>query len=189
VAIHPWQWTEQSLYLVARMRTESLAGSDILKSALKKVDGELPLGDILTMNQRLAQSISAARFYTVLLSMLGLCGLVLTASGIYGVVAYFVSRQRTEIGVRMALGAVPARVLLFVIQQGMRPVLAGTGLGILVSTIVCRALASQLYGVRSVDPITFGAVSCVLCGIAALACYIPARAATRVDPMVALRSD
>ena len=189
VSTDAWQWTEQSLYLVARTRTDSLADSELLQSALKKVDSQLPLSDVRTMNQRLAQSVSAARFYTLLLSILGLCGLVLTGAGIYGVVAYFVNRQRAEIGVRVALGATRATVLLYIVRQGMRPVLAGIGLGVLASAVTSRALASQLYGVGYMDPITVAAVACVLLAVAVLACYVPARQAARVDPMVALRSE
>ncbi len=189
VPINPWQWTEQSLYVVARTQTDTLAGSEPLRTALQKVDPELPLGDTLTMDQRLAQSVSAARFYALLLTILGLCGLVLTAAGIYGVVAYFVSRQRAEIGIRMALGATRSNVLLLVVRQGMRPVLAGIGFGVVVSLIVSRALAAQLYGVGTMDPLTFAAVTFALLGIAVLACYIPARQAAQVDPMIALRSE
>ncbi len=153
------------------------------------MDGELPLGDVRTMNQRVAESISAARFYRLLLTLLGLCGLVLSGAGIYGVVAYFVDRQRAEIGIRMALGATRAGVLLLVMRQGMRPVLAGTGFGLLLSLITSRALASQLYGVGSIDPVTFALVACVLLAVAGLACYVPARQAARVDPVIALRSE
>lgn len=189
VPINPWQWTEQSLYLVARMQPGTLADSELLEFALKTVDSQLPLGDIRTMNQRLAQSVSAARFYTLLLTILGLCGLVLTGAGIYGVVAYFVNRQRAEIGVRVALGATRATVLMFVVRQGMRPVLVGIGFGVVASFVTSRALASQLYGVGSMDPITFVAVACLLFAVAILACYVPARQAARVDPMVALRTE
>ncbi len=189
VSIDAWHWADQSLYLAARTRTDALAGSEILQSALKRTDPELPLGDVRTMNQRLAQSISAARFYTLLLTLLGLCGLVLTGAGIYGVVAYFVDRQRAEIGIRMALGATRAAVLLLVVRQGMRPVLAGVGFGLLVSLITSRALASQLYGIGSMDPITFAAVAGMLLAVAVLACYVPARQAARVDPVIALRSE
>ena len=189
VSLNPWHWTEQSLYLVARTQTDALSGSEILQSALYKVDPELPLGDVRTMNQRLAQSIAAARFYTLLLTLLGLCGLVLTGAGIYGVVAYFVDRQRAEIGIRIALGSTRAGVLLLVVRQGMRPVLAGVGFGFFLSLVTSRALASQLYGVGSMDPMTFAAVACVLLAVAVLACYVPARQAARVDPVIALRSE
>ncbi len=187
VPIHPWQWTEQALYLVAR--THTLAGSETLQAALRQVDSELPLGDVRSMDQRLEQSMSAARFYTLVLTILGLCGLVLTAAGVYGVVAYFVGRQRAEIGIRIALGSTPAGVLLFVVRQGMRPVLSGIALGIIASLAASRALASQLYGVRPMDPLTFASVGFVLLAVAVLACYLPARQAVQVDPMIALRTE
>ncbi len=138
------------------------------------------------MNQRLEQSISAAHFYTLLLTILGLCGLVLTGAGVYGVVAYFVNRQRAEIGIRVALGATRITILRFVVLQGMRPVLVGIGFGILASLGTSRALASQLYGVGSMDPITFIAVACMLLLVAIAACYLPARQAARMEPMAAL---
>lgn len=189
VSLNPWHWSEQSLYLVAQTQTESLATAQLLRNALSKVDTGLPLGEALTMNQRLEQSVSAAHFYTLLLTALGFCGLILTAAGIYGVVAYFVSRQRSEIGVRMALGATRMNVLLLVIRLGMRPVLIGVGFGVVVSLSVSRVLASQLYGAGAMDLLTFSAVIGILLGISLLACYLPARQATQIDPMIALRGE
>lgn len=189
VPIQPWQWTEQSLYLVARTRTGTLDGSGLLHVALQGVDSNLPLGDVRTMDQRLERSISTARFYTLLLTILGLCGLVLTAAGIYGVVAYCVTRQRAEIGIRMALGATRGAVLLFVVRQGMRPVFTGVGFGIVASLAVSRTLAADLYGAGAMDPLTLTAVACVLAAVAVLACYVPARQAAKVDPMIALRGE
>ncbi len=189
VSINPWHWVEQSLYLVARTRTDTMAVSDPLQAALRTVDPELPLGDLRLMEERLAQSVSIARFYTLLLTILGMCGLVLTAAGIYSVVAYFVSRQRGEIGLRLALGATPSAVLLLVIRQGMRPVAIGIVLGLTASVAVARLLASQLYGVTAADPATLAAVATVLAAVAALACYLPARQAVKVDPLVALRDE
>jgi putative ABC transport system permease protein len=187
VPTNPWHWTEDSLYVVARTRTA--AGPELLRAALQTVDSGLPLGDVKTMDERLAQSVASAHFYTLLLTILGMCGLVLTAAGIYGVVAYFVSRQRGEIGIRMALGATRRNVLIFVVQQGMRPVLAGTVVGVVMSLIVSRLLAAQLYGVGATDPFTFAAVTGVLLVIALFACYVPARQAALVDPVVALRGE
>lgn len=189
VPIDPWQWTEQSLFLVARTHTKTMAGSGLLETALKRVDSQLPLGDVRNMNQRLEESVSAARFYTLLLSILGLCGLVLTGAGIYGVVAYFVGRQRAEIGIRMALGATRANILLLVVRQGMRPVLVGIGAGVLAALAATRVLGSQLYGIESTDPVTFVAVACLSFSAAVLACYVPARQAARIEPTVALRSE
>ncbi len=189
VSINPWHWVEQSLYVVARTRTDPSGVSDPLRAALRTVDSELPLGDVRTMEERLSQSISVARFYALLLTTLGLCGLLLTAAGIYGVVAYFVSRQRSEIGVRLALGSTPGRVLLLVVRQGMRPVTIGIALGLLGALTIGRLMANQLYGVTPADPTTLAAVAGVLVGVAALACYLPARQAAQLDPMIALRSE
>ncbi len=189
VATNPWHWIEQSLYLVARTRSNSLSVPGLLKKPLMAVDPQLPLGDVRTMRQRLSQSLMLANFYTLALSILGGCGLLLTAAGIYGVVAYFVKRQRAEIGVRLALGSSKTGVLLLVIRQGMRPVLVGTGIGLAGTAAVTRLLAAQLYGVTTTDPLTLVAVTLGLIAVAALACYLPAREATRLDPMVVLRSE
>jgi putative ABC transport system permease protein len=187
VPINPWHWAQQSLYLVARTQTESLAEPTLLRKALDRVDSGLPLGDALTMKQRLAHSTSAAQLYTFLLSGLGLCGLILTGAGIYGVVAYFVARQRVEIGIRIALGASRTQVLIFVLRQGMLPVFVGALVGLLGSWVISRVLTSRLYAADRMDPITSSIVLLVMLGIALLACYIPARHAARVDPMITLR--
>ncbi len=187
VATNPWHWIEQSLYLVARMRSETVNGAGVLARALKQVDPELPLGDVRTMQQRLARSASLARLYALILALLGGCGLLLTAAGIYGVTAYFVSRQRAEIGVRLALGASTRAVLLLVLRQGMRPVMWGAAIGLLGSLLAARLLASELYGVSATDPVTLSGVVLILIIAAGLACYFPARRAARLDPMIALR--
>ena len=189
VTTNPWHWIEQSLYLVARTRTEAISVSGLLRRSLNSVDPELPLGDIKTMDQRLARSVLLARFYTLVLTLLGVCGLLLTTVGVYGVVAYFVSRQRAAIGVRLALGSSPTGVLLLVIRQGMRPVLLGVTVGLLTSLVTTRLLASQLYGVSATDPVTLLGVTAILVLVAAFACFLPARQAARVDPMVALRNE
>ncbi len=189
VTTNPWHWIEQSLSLVARTQTEAISMSGLLRRALNQVDPELPLGDVRTMNQRLARSASLARFYTLLLTLLGACGLLLTTAGIYGVVAYFVNRQRAEIGLRLALGSSARGVLLLVILQGMRPVLLGVSVGLLASLMTTRLLASQLYGVSATDPFTLFGVTLILILVAVFACYLPARQAARVDPMVALRNE
>ena len=189
VTINPWHWIEQSLYLVARTQTEAMNMSGMLQRALNQVDPELPLGDVRTMDQRLARSESLARFYTLVLTLLGACGLLLTMAGIHGVVAYFVSRQRAEIGLRLALGSSARGVLLLVIRQGMRPVLVGVGIGLLASFMARPILASQLYGVSATDPFTLLGVTSILILAAVFACYLPARQAARTDPMVALRNE
>ena len=189
VSTNPWHWIEQSLYLVARTRSDGLSMSGLLKKSILDVDPELPLGDVRTMDQRLARSALITHFYTLVLTLLGGCGLLLTVAGIYGVVSYFVKRQRAEIGVRLALGSSRAGVLIFVVRQGMSPVLVGIGIGLVGTFATTRLLATQLYGVSTADPLTLATVTVALIAVAALACYIPAREAAKVDPMVALRSE
>lgn len=189
VSTNPWHWVEQSLYLVARTQTQSISVPALLRRALNQVDPLLPLGDVRTMDQRLAQSVALARFYTLVLTLLGSCGLLLTMAGIYGVVAYFVNRQRAEIGVRLALGSSKIGVLLLIIRQGMRPVLLGVAVGIPAVLATTRLMANQLYGVRATDPLTLLSVTLILLFVALLACFLPARYAASVDPMVALRNE
>jgi len=186
VAADPWNWAERSLYLVARTRA-GISAAATVAAAVGSVDADLPAGDIRTMEDRLAGSVAAARLYTALLSALGICGLMLTAAGIYGVVACFVGRRRGEIGVRLALGATAASIIRLVVKQGMRPVAIGMGLGGVASLAISPLLASQLYGVSALDPLTLLAVIALLAAVAGLACYVPARQAGRVHPMTALR--
>jgi putative ABC transport system permease protein len=144
---------------------------------------------VQTMDDAVADSIAPQRFSTVLLGFFGATALVLAAVGIYGVTAYSVSQRTREIGIRMALGAQARDVVRMVIGQGSRLVMVGIGLGLATSLVATRALASQLYGIRPSDPITFAAITGLLAGVALLAAYIPARRAMRVDPMLALRHE
>ena len=149
----------------------------------------MPVGGAPSMEDRLSQSVSAARLYTVLLSALGACGLLLTAAGIYGVAAYFAGQRRHEIGLRLALGATDGSVTRLVVTQGMHPVGIGIGLGMLASMAGGPLLASQLYGVGALSFVTLLIVAALLAAVAAVACYLPARRAARIDPMVALRAE
>ena len=153
------------------------------------VDRDLPLFDVRTMEQRLSGSLATARFNTVLLSLLGGVGLLLAASGIYGVIAYYVSQRTQEIGVRMALGATRGSVVRLILSLAMRPVAVGAVLGILAATAASRVLASQLFQVSSTDPLTIAAVVTTLLGVALVASAVPARRAATVDPTRALQSE
>jgi putative ABC transport system permease protein len=131
----------------------------------------------------IAESVALPRFTMQLTGLFA----ALAAVGVYGVVSYTVNRHTREIGVRMALGAEPRDILKLIVGQGMRPVLTGVVIGVAASVALTRYLSSLLFEVRSTDPLTFIAISLLLLFVAGLACFIPARRATKVDPMVALR--
>ena len=139
------------------------------------------------MEQVLALSLAKKRFLMTMMTVFAGLALVLAAIGLYGVISYSVSQRTHEIGVRVALGAERRDVLKLVVGQGIRLVLIGTGVGLFGAFALTRFLSSTLYGVKANDPATFVAVSLLLAAVAILASYIPARRATKVDPMVALR--
>jgi putative ABC transport system permease protein len=141
------------------------------------------------MTAYLAQSVAQRRFNMLLLALFAGLALVLAAVGIYGVISYSVAQREREVGIRMALGAQAGDVLALIVRQGMRPALLGLLAGVLVAAAMTRFMRNLLFQVSAIDPFVFGAVAFVLTLVAALACLIPARQATRVDPAVALRSE
>ena len=189
VPIVAWDWIQRNMYVVVRTSMEPAALTNPLRAALAPIVPGVPLFDTRTMEQRVGASIATARFNTLLLTILGTIGLVLAAVGIYGVIAYFVSRRTQEIGVRMALGATRRDVVALVVKQAAWPVLFGIGIGVATSFPLSRVLSTQLFGVRPNDPITFAAVSCGLALVALLASLIPATRAASVDPTRALHGD
>jgi putative ABC transport system permease protein len=158
-----------------------------LRSAIKQVDQEQYISAIQPMNQLLAESFARRRFNMMLLAVFASVALLLAAVGIYGVMSYSVTQRTHEIGIRIALGAQTRDVLKMIVRQGMTLVLIGVAIGIAASFALTRIMSSLLFGVSPTDAVTFAGVAIVLAGIALLACLIPARRATRVDPMVALR--
>jgi len=180
----PWKrWTS----LVVRTQSDpgSIAGA--VKQQVWKIDSQLPLTRVETMDEVAAGSFAARRFNMLLLVIFAGLALVLASVGIYGVMSYAVTQRTQEIGIRMALGARAIDVLALIIRNGMSLILIGVVIGLAGSLALTRLLATMLFGVTPTDTLTFVTVSAVLIFVALLACYIPARRATKVDPLVALR--
>ena len=185
-----WDWIQHTVTLTARAangRAELLAGA--VRQAAKSAAPGVPLYDIRTMEERLHGSLSEEHFHTTLLVTLGGIGLLLAAIGIYGIIAYFVSQRTAEFGVRIALGATPRDILLVTARHSLLPIGSGLIAGVVSSLAAARLLSAALRGVGPGDPLTFAAVVAVLSAAAALATYLPARRAARVDPIVALRNE
>jgi ABC-type antimicrobial peptide transport system permease subunit len=134
-------------------------------------------------------SLGSRRFNLMVIGCFGITALLLATAGVFGVMACSVGRRTREIGVRVALGAAPGDVLTMIIGQGLRTILTGVAIGVTGSLALTRTVESLLFGVTATDPLTFGSVTLLLVGAGLLACYIPARRATRVDPMIALRHE
>jgi len=188
LAQEPGEADEMSLALrVDAAALPSLRGA--IQQEFKQFDAALPIANFRTMEQLVDKAVARPRFSTVLLVSFAVTALLLTVVGLYGVVAYGVNQRTREIGIRMALGARQTSVLLLIIRQGMKPALIGLSIGIAGAFGLMRLLASQLYEVQATDPSTFALVALGLLMIALVACYIPARRATRVDSMAALRHE
>src|SRR6266498_1482055 len=160
-----------------------------IRQAVREVDGNLPLFDVKTQVEQVSQSLAQERLFAALLSFFGALALALAALGLYGVLAHSVAQRTKEIGVRMALGAEARHVLRLVIGQGMLLVCVGIAAGLILAYWLAKWLSGWLYDVGAADPLTYGAIALLLAVVALLACWIPARRATKVDPMVALRCE
>jgi putative ABC transport system permease protein len=160
--------------------------SSAARGILQGLDPEIPV-KFQTFSQVYSASLGSRRFNVILIGFFGITALLLATAGVFGVMAYSVSRRTREIGVRIALGAGSDDVLKMILSQGMRTIFIGVAIGIIGSVALTRTVESLLFGVTATDPLTFGGVTLLLVGAALLACYLPARRATRVDPLVALR--
>jgi len=178
-----------SMTVLIRTDAEPLEMVKSVRHMVASLDKDLPLFEVKTLDEYLALSLAQTRFISVLTGVFATMALTVSAAGLYGVVSYLVSQRTREIGIRMALGAEPGKVLRMVMKQGLTLTLAGVAIGLATSAALGGILSSLLFEVRPRDPITLSAASLLLAAVALLACYVPARRAARVDPMAALRHE
>jgi predicted permease len=175
--------------IVVRARGRSLDLATAVRRELRTADPDLPIGRIASMDDLVDETLVNRRATTAMLSLFAGVALVLAGVGIYGVIAYSVAQRTREFGIRMALGAVGRDMTREVLWQGLRLALVGVGAGLLVAPALARLISTQLFGVGSLDPMTFCACAAIVLGLSLLACWIPARRAAAVDPVLAMRAD
>ena len=178
---------QAGMTLIVRSTGDPAALIGPVRNEMRGLNKDVPVFSVQTMQERIGDQLAADRMIAVLLSIFGGGALLLAAIGIYGVMGYSVAQRTREIGVRIALGATQRDILKLIVGQGMFLVLIGAGIGLLLALALTRALKSLLFGVSATDPLTFAFVLFVLMSVALLACYLPARRATKIDPLVALR--
>jgi len=163
--------------------------ANALRAAIRELDPELPLANVLTMREILSESVDSRRFQTLLAGIFAGAALLLACLGIYGVVSYSVARRTNEMGIRIALGAQASQVSMLVLWQGLRPVLSGLLVGVAAALAVGQLIRSFLFGIEAYNPAAILAVVVLLLVVATLACWAPAWRASRIDPMAALRHE
>jgi putative ABC transport system permease protein len=183
------QFPSWLMTIVARTKGDPLTFAAAVRSQIQAMDKDQPVSNIHTMEELMARSVSPPRFYLLLLAVFAGVALLLAAVGIYGVMSYLVTQRTHEIGVRMALGAQAGDVLKLVVKQGMTVTLTGVVIGLLAALGLTRLIRNLLFGVSAADPLTLGLIAALLTVVALLACWIPARRATKVDPLIALRHE
>ena len=186
VYVNLFQRPSAAITVIMLSDADTRSVSSVARGILRDLNPEIP-PTFRTFQQVYSASLGSRKFNVILIGFFGITALLLAAAGVFGVMAYSVSRRTREFGVRVALGATSGDVLRMVLGQGMRTILIGVAIGIVGSFALTRMVSSLLFGVTATDPVTFGGVTLLLIAVALLACYIPARRATKVDPMVALR--
>ncbi len=175
--------------LVLKTPTDAQSLTNLVRQEIAKMDRNVSVSQIKVFDEYINESVAAPRFNSLLLGVFAATALLLTAIGLYGVVAYSVTQRTQEIGIRMALGARTSDVLQMIVREGMKLVLIGLGFGLAGAFALTRLMESLLFGVRANDPLTFAAIAALLMIVAIIACWLPARKATKVDPMIALRCE
>ncbi len=183
------QTPSRAMNVVVRSATEPSGVAAAVTAQIRALDPDLPIYKMRTMGERVEASLAERRFSMLLLSLFAVLALGLAAIGIYGVMAYLVSQGTRELGIRLALGATPRDVLVLVVQQGMLVAATGLALGLACAFVLTRFMRALLFGVQASDPATFAAIAVTLTLVALAACYVPARRAARIDPMVSLRAE
>jgi len=181
------QYPFEHMAVVIRSTVEPISLGPSLRQAVAEVDRSVPVSEIKTMDHIISESVTQPRFNLFLLGIFSGIALLLSAAGIYGVTAYSVTQRTQELGIRLALGAQVSDILKMVLRQGMIVIAIGLAIGLLTAFLLTRLMRSLLFGIGENDPITFVAITLVLLMVALFACYIPARRASRVDPLIALR--
>jgi putative ABC transport system permease protein len=183
------QWTNSFLQLMVRTQTDPAALVGPVRQAIRAQDPDQPADSFKTMRELISDSVAERRFTLILIAGFAAIALLMASIGIYGVVAYLVSQRTQEIGIRMALGAGRRDVLAMILKQGMRWAAIGLAIGLIAAFGLSRLLSGFLFGITPTDPLTFFVIALLLTMVALLACWIPARRAAKVDPMVALRQE
>ena len=177
----------QPMYLVMRTSVDPLSVAAVVRNEVAGIDRDQPISNIMTMEQRISESVAPRRFNMFLLGLFAALALILAAIGIYGIMAFSVGQRTHEIGIRMALGARSGDVLTLVLRHGLGLALIGISVGLLIAFVTTRVMSTLLFDVSATDPVTFIGEALLLAFVAVVACYIPARRATKVDPLLALR--
>jgi len=185
--IRQWSWPNETL--VVRTETPPLELAAAVRRAVRSIDPTVTDFEITTVEQALEKLDRPRKFQTQLIGTFAATALLLSALGLYGLMSYLVAQRAKEIGIRVALGAQRRDVLKLVVGQGMAVALTGVSLGLAAALVVTRLMKSLLFGVTATDPATFTGVAALLAAVALLACYVPARRATKVDPTVTLRNE
>ena len=183
----PWSFRTMSLVIRATSAPAPLAGE--LRGAIRSLNPSLAVAEVRSLDDVAGASLATPRITLFLVGLFATLAVTLAAIGIFGVISYAVSQRTQEFGLRMALGAEPRDVLVLVMGHGMRLALAGVAVGMGAAFVMARLLSALLYQVKTSDPITFAVVPLIAISAAALACYLPARRATRADPAAALRAE